>query len=126
VSRLETIRRQIARLEREAERISRASVSKIVAEIKATMKEHGVTIDDLRGASPNTDRRSKARRKKRIAHAANPASKKSAVRSPKRKVKAKYRSQKDKRLTWSGRGRSPIWVREWTASGKKLEELLIK
>lgn len=47
------------------------------------------------------------------------------VRVAKVKVAAKYRHPDDPSLTWSGRGKRPNWVKEWTASGKAIEDLAI-
>jgi len=44
-----------------------------------------------------------------------------------RKVAAKYRSKKDPKLTWAGRGATPRWMREEMKAGKlKKEAFLIK
>jgi DNA-binding protein H-NS len=44
-----------------------------------------------------------------------------------RKVAAKYRSRKDPKLTWAGRGATPRWMREEMKGGKfKKEAFLIK
>jgi len=44
-----------------------------------------------------------------------------------RKVAAKYRSKKDPKLTWAGRGATPVWMRnEMRASKLKKEAFLIK
>lgn len=43
----------------------------------------------------------------------------------KMKVPPKYRHPKNKELTWTGRGNSPIWVREYLDAGGTLEKLLI-
>jgi DNA-binding protein H-NS len=44
-----------------------------------------------------------------------------------RKVPAKYRSRKDAKLTWSGRGALPRWMREEIKGTKlKKEHFLIK
>lgn len=34
----------------------------------------------------------------------------------------KFRHPDDATKQWSGRGRKPAWVKEWTESGKKLED----
>lgn len=41
------------------------------------------------------------------------------------KVAAKYRHPTQTDVTWSGRGRKPVWVSEWLASGKSLEDLAV-
>jgi DNA-binding protein H-NS len=44
-----------------------------------------------------------------------------------RKVPAKYRSRKDPKLTWAGRGATPRWMRDEMKAGKlKKESFLIK
>ncbi|MGE0035983.1 MAG: H-NS family nucleoid-associated regulatory protein [Xanthobacteraceae bacterium] len=44
-----------------------------------------------------------------------------------RKVAAKYRSRKDPKLTWAGRGATPTWMREEMKGTKlKKENFLIK
>ena len=44
-----------------------------------------------------------------------------------RKVAAKYRSKKDPSLKWSGRGATPVWMREEMKGTKlKKENFLIK
>jgi DNA-binding protein H-NS len=42
-----------------------------------------------------------------------------------KKVAAKYRHPSQPDLTWTGRGRKPVWVADWIASGKTLESLAI-
>ena len=44
-----------------------------------------------------------------------------------RKIAPKYRSRKDRTLTWTGRGATPRWMREEMKAGKlKKEAFLIK
>ena len=43
-----------------------------------------------------------------------------------RKVAAKYRSKKDPKLTWAGRGATPRWMKEEMKGEKKKEAFLIK
>src|ERR1700730_3252102 len=44
-----------------------------------------------------------------------------------RKVAAKYRSKKDPKLTWAGRGATPRWMKDEMKAGKlKKEAFLIK
>jgi DNA-binding protein H-NS len=44
-----------------------------------------------------------------------------------RKVAPKFRSKKDPKLTWAGRGATPIWLRDEMKAGKlKKEAFLIK
>ncbi|OVE50423.1 H-NS family nucleoid-associated regulatory protein [Chromobacterium violaceum] len=50
---------------------------------------------------------------------------KQAETKVKKPVEAKYRHPADASLTWSGRGRKPLWVQELLDQGKTLEELAI-
>ena len=43
--------------------------------------------------------------------------------APKTKVAVCYRHPSDANLQWTGRGRKPKWVKEWVASGQKLEAI---
>jgi DNA-binding protein H-NS len=42
------------------------------------------------------------------------------------KVYPKYRNPKNRRETWAGRGRQPLWLAAQLRSGKKLEDFQIK
>lgn len=44
------------------------------------------------------------------------------VRKP---VEAKYRHPQHPEMTWTGRGRTPVWIQELLASGKTLQDLMI-
>lgn len=41
-------------------------------------------------------------------------------------VAAKYRHPQNSALTWTGRGRSPIWVSEWKTAHGSLDGITIK
>lgn len=43
----------------------------------------------------------------------------------KRIIKPKYSNPNNPEQTWSGRGRKPGWVEEWTSAGRSLDECLI-
>lgn len=47
------------------------------------------------------------------------------VNATRKPVEAKYRHPVSPELTWTGRGRKPVWVQEWLASGKSLDDLII-
>jgi DNA-binding protein H-NS len=118
------IRKQIEKLVRQEEEIRKAAVQGVVAQIRKMMEEHGISVSDLRGAKRGKPGRKPGRPAKaagRKARAAKPAAK-----TRRAKVKPKYRSPEDKKVTWTGRGRTPVWARNWVESGKKLDDLLIK
>ena len=50
----------------------------------------------------------------------------SPVRASGGKVAVRYRHPDNDELKWTGRGHQPVWVREWLASGKLMDELRIK
>lgn len=85
----------------EARRSARASV---IAQVKALMAEHDLTLADLGGK----------------------ASGKSTGKSAQagRKVAPKYRNPATGE-TWTGRGLKPKWIQAAMASGKKLEDFAI-
>lgn len=104
------IQQEIARLERQAEKARKAELKGVIQQIKKTMSEHGITIDDLQTAGAGKARKS--------------AGKATAKRKG-GKVAAKYRSKTDASLTWTGRGRKPLWVQEWLDAGNEIDALLI-
>ena len=108
------LRQEIAKLEREAEKARRDAIRDALKQIKALMNEYGVTIADIGGrAGPGRPK------------AADSGAKPPAVGAKRGKVAPKYRSPTDQQLTWTGRGRTPRWVSDWTAAGNQLEALLI-
>lgn len=55
---------------------------------------------------------------------AAPAAK--ASKGKRSSVAAKYRHPQDASLTWTGRGRSPVWVAEWKSKNGSLDGITIK
>ncbi len=84
------------RKEAEAEEARRAKIE----EVRKMMVEAGIQMDELAG-----------------------------VAVPKKQVKPKYRhieQNTGKALEWSGRGRTPIWIREYEERGGNRADLEIK
>lgn len=94
--------KEIAELQKKAAEARRQEIAGAVAQIKALMKEHGLTIDDL-------GLRDTPKEKNKTITPAQPA---------------KYRDPISG-ATWTGRGRAPAWAIEAKAAGK-LESLVIK
>lgn len=92
--------KEIAELQKKAAEARRQEIAGAVAQIKAVMKEHGLTIDDL-GLRDTPKLKN-----------ATPAQ------------VAKYRDPVSG-ATWTGRGRAPAWVIEAKGVGK-LDTLAIK
>jgi DNA-binding protein H-NS len=61
--------------------------------------------------------------KKAVKKAAKKTAKKARTGA---KVAPKYRNPADPKITWTGRGRQPLWFADQLKKGKKAEELLIK
>jgi len=92
------LKAQAEALLQQAETARRAEIAAVVAEIRARMKEYGITLADLKGGAKKTKSRSAVAAKYR-----NPATGKS----------------------WSGRGRAPKWLADELAKGRSRDEFLI-
>lgn len=88
------LRAQIAKLEQQAEALRQTQVKAVVAQLKKTIAEYGLTAEEL-GLVPGG---------RGMRRAAKPAAK----RRPGSGV-AKYRDPKTGQ-TWTGRGRPPVWI----------------
>ncbi len=107
-------------LRKEQARIERAIASKegkqkktVLAQVTNIARKHGFSLGELTDAPPSA---AKAPRKS--------TKKKSALKGA--KVAPKYRSKTDKSLTWTGRGRTPLWVQDYEKKGGNRDDLLIK
>lgn len=112
----------LADLRKEQARIEKAIASKegkerkaVLARVTSLAKKHGFSLDELTDEDSTA---APAQRRKA------PKAKKSALKGA--KVPPKYRSKTDKSLTWTGRGRTPVWVQEYENAGGKRDDLLIK
>ena len=93
---------QAQKLMAEAEQARKNELSSAIADIKAKMKQYGITVADLGGVSGG---------------AKKPAKTKS-------KAAAKYKGPNGE-LWAGGPGRKPEWVRAVLASGKSIESFRI-
>lgn len=92
---------QAQALMQQAEQVRKQELASVVADIKAKMKEYGITLEDLGGL----------------------AGRKSGGAA---KVKAPARFRGPNGELWSGGpGRKPEWVREVLAAGKSIEDFRI-
>lgn len=87
---------------RRRESEEKAKAAKQVLEL---IRTHGLDIEDLASKSSKINATAGAARKP---------------------VEAKYRHPADASLSWTGRGRKPLWVVSWLDEGKALDDLLIK
>lgn len=90
---------QAQNLMAQAEQARKTELASVIADIKAKMKQYGITVADLGGASAG-----------------------GAKRGPKAKTTAapKYRGPNGE-LWAGGPGRKPQWVRDVLAAGKNLD-----
>ncbi len=51
--------------------------------------------------------------------------KKTRAKARSGKIAVKYVHPADKTLTWTGRGKQPLWVAEWLRAGKSLDDLKV-
>ena len=94
--------KQKAELERQIARAQEESRAKAIADVRALMTAHGLTVVDLAGVHRKAGGTGVA------------------VRSP---VAAKYKD--DRGNAWSGRGLKPKWLTAALAAGKKIEEFAV-
>lgn len=81
----------------------KAEQKKAKQELKEVAKRYGFALSDLVGAGAASGARSKS-------HAAI----------------VRFKHSQNPRKTWSGRGRKPMWVKEWESQGGSLEELRVE
>lgn len=110
------LRSLIAQAEKQQSKVlSRPKATAMRAKINKYVKDHGYTIEELYGASVIVPSETAKKRGDR-----RPA--KSTVP----KIAPKYRNPAVRGQTWSGRGWQPRWIAELVASGKSLNDFLIK
>ncbi|WP_234265197.1 H-NS histone family protein [Hydrogenophaga sp. NFH-34] len=99
MSNYSTLMAQARDLMVQAEKARKEEIASVVAEIRAKMKEYGITVDDLGGAGRKAG-------------------------SSKSKAEPKYRGPNGE-LWAGGQGRKPEWVRAVLAEGKSIEDFKI-
>lgn len=92
------LKAQAEALLQQAEAARLAEIAAVVAEIRAKMKECGITLADLKSGAKKT--------------------------RPGAAVAAKYRNPASGK-TWSGRGRAPKWLADEVARGRSRDDFLI-
>ena len=111
---LSALKKQIAALEAQVERVTKAEMGAAILKVKKLMSDFGLTVEHLTGGSTQG----------RPAAAKKIASKKAAGKKAAAKTKgpkpAKYQDSKSG-ATWSGLGRVPHWI----AKAKNRDDFLI-
>ena len=95
---------QKAAIEQKIADAQREEKSSAVAQVKALMAQHGLSIADLSARAP--------------------AAPKSGGRKPSGKVAPKFRDPATGN-TWTGRGLKPNWLKNALANGKSLQDFAI-
>jgi len=112
---LQTLLKQIAQLQKQADALRSREKADVVDRIKEAIAHYGITADELFGGAtkPRATR-------KRAAAADGKARKPVAKRAG---GVAKYTDGAGR--TWSGVGKRPTWFKDALAAGKTAEDLLI-
>ena len=113
---LTELRRLKQRVETEIKKRDDSAKRDLLKKMQRLAADHGMTLDEVVGkkaaGEPKTARRG------RPAGAAGKAGRKTG------KVAPKYRHPEMADIGWTGRGRKPLWVQDWIAAGKSIDELL--
>lgn len=96
-----------AQTELEKRSARQAAITAAVDEIKALAEKHGLSAQELNEVVGGL------------------TTQKSGTAKSRGQVAPKYRSPDDASLTWTGRGRKPLWVASALETGKTLEDLAI-
>jgi len=102
------IQKQIAELQREAEKLRRDEVDAVIARIKEAIQVYGLTSEDL-GLSGAVKAKSRPTR--------------TTAKATTKSRSAKFRDSEGNE--WSGRGPRPKWLRAALAAGRSLEDFAI-
>ena len=105
------IKREMEKLEKEAEQVKASEVAGVVLKIRTAVDFYGLKASDLFGS-----------RARAVVKGQRPTGgKKKAKKSP---SLAKYRDMETGK-TWTGHGMRPGWFRQAIESGKKPEDLAV-
>lgn len=102
MSTYEELMSQARALMEQAEETRKSEIASVVADIKAKMKQYGLSVADLRGSNGGGRK----------------------IAKPKSSKEAKYRGPNGE-LWAGGPGRKPEWVREIAAKGEDIEKYRI-
>lgn len=112
------LRRLKQRVEAEIKKRDDSARRDLLKKMQRLAADHGMTLDQVVGKPSGAGESKQARRGRPAAAAAKPGRKTG-------KVPQKYRHPDNADLGWTGRGRKPLWIQDWIATGKSVDELLI-
>lgn len=106
-----------SKIDREISKRDESARKGLLKQMEKLAAQNGMSLAEVLGAKPAVEGRAKAEPKsqKRVA---------GKVKA-KKPVAPKYRNPDDSSMTWSGRGRKPLWIEKAIADGKALDDLLI-
>ncbi len=93
-----------------------------MAKMVAIAKESGIDLAELVG---NGTKRVAKKVSAAVSKVPATRSKKKVAAKKRGKVAPKYRNPEDAKATWTGRGKQPIWVRNYLENGGTLESITI-
>ena len=93
------IQNEITRLQRDADKLKQKTRSKAISDILRSMKEHDLSPEDIAQAFHHKPSQTKA--------------------------VSKVRYQHPDGHTWTGRGRTPIWIKEIESKGRSREDFAV-
>ncbi len=120
----ETIQKQIARLQAQARALEAADLgkkAKAVQRVLALVKKLGLEVSDL---SDEQLVRTRGRGRGRGRRAEAAPAKAAAAKRARKPVAPKYQDPATQ-ITWTGRGRTPVWLAQYISEGRSKEEFLI-
>lgn len=120
---LTQIQAQISKLQAQADAIKAKEVAQVVARIQEAIAHYGITTDMLFGPKAVVV---KTAARKGTVKTADKGSAKAAAKSAVKKAPAPAKYQDGAGRTWSGHGKRPNWYKDAIASGKTVDDLLIK
>ena len=112
---LQELRKLKDKVEREIGKREAAGKKTLLKRLQKMAADEGLTMEDL---LPSAQKPAEAQAKK--------APKQSVATKPKNSPAPKYAHPEDPSITWTGRGRKPVWALNWINDGKSLDELLIQ
>ena len=117
---LDKLKKEKAKIEKAITAMEAKDKKTAMAKLVDIARKSGIDLAELAGSSKRVTKK-----------AAAPAAKVSATRKKKKvaakrgKVAPKYRNPEDSKATWTGRGKQPIWVRDYLENGGTLESITI-
>ncbi|WP_457336457.1 H-NS histone family protein [Rhizobacter sp. P5_C2] len=110
---LAQLKKEIANLTREAEKLQRKEIEGVVVRIKEAIEAYGLTATDLGLGG--------AKRGPKLA-----AAKKVAAKRGRKKAGGEVKFRDESGNVWGGRGPRPKWLRDALTSGKQLSDFAVE